>query len=96
MDVWENTTGSDGGILEKSGELLVVSDGKLDVSWDDSSLLAVLGGVTCKLENLSSEVLKNGGKIDWGTSSDSGSISSLFKESGESTDWELKSGPHGS
>ena len=96
MDVWENTTSSDGSILKKFGELLIVSDGELDMSWDYSRFFAVLGGVASKLENLSCEVLKNGSKIDWGTGSNSAGISSLLKESGESTDWELKSGSHSS
>ena len=96
MDVWEDSTGSDGGVSHESGEFLVVSDSKLDVSWDDSASSVVSGGVTCELEDLSGEVLKDGGKIDWGTSSDSRGVSSLLKESGESSDWELKSGPHGS
>ena len=96
VDVGEDTTGSDSAVLKESVELLVVSHGELDVSGDDSGLLGVLGGVASELENLSSEVLKNGGKIDWGASSNSGGISSYLKESGESTDWELKSGSHGS
>merc|ERR550514_2244600 len=96
VDVGENTTGSDGGILEKSGELLVVSDGQLDVSWDDSGLLVVLGGVTGELENLGGEVLKDGSEVDWGTGSNSLGVSSLLQESGDSSDWELKSGSHGS
>ena len=64
MDVGEHTSGGDGGILKESVELLVVSDGQLDVSWDDSGLLGVLGGVSSELENLSSEVLKDGSKVD--------------------------------
>ena len=95
VDVWENTTGGDGGILEKSVELLVVSDGQLDVSWDDSGLLVVLGGITGELEDLSGEVLKDGSEVDWSTSSDSLGVSSLLHESGDSSDWELKSGSGG-
>merc|ERR1719305_2247173 len=92
VDVWENTTGGDGGILKESVELLVVSDSELDVSWDDSGLLVILGGVTCELEDLSGEVLKDGSEVDWSTSSDSLGVSSLLHESGNSADWELKSG----
>ena len=95
MDVWENTSGGDGGVGHESGELLVVSDGELNVSWDDSALLVVLGGVTCKFEDLSGEVFKNGGKIDWGTGSDSGSSSGCSHESSESTNWELETGSGG-
>ena len=90
MDVWENTSSSDGGVAEKSGEFFIVSDSKLDVSWDDSALLVVFGSVTSELENLGGEVFKNGGKIDWSTGSDSLGVSSNSEESGDSSDWELK------
>ena len=86
----EDTTGGDGNILHELGELLVVSDGELDVSWDNSALLGVLGGVTSELENLSGEVLKDGGEVDWGAGADSSSRSVLLEESGDSTDWELE------
>ena len=91
MDVWKNTTSSDGSIFHESGELLVVSDGELDVSWDDSALLVVFGGVTCELKDLSGEVLKDGGKIDWGTGTNSLGVSASLEESGDSSNWELKS-----
>ena len=95
MDVGEDTTGGDGGILKESVELLVVSDGELDVSGDDSGLLGVLSGVTGELENLSSEVLKDGGKVDGGTSTNSGSRSVLLQESSNSTNGELETGSSG-
>ena len=91
VDVWENTSGGDGGVGHESSEFVIVSDSELDVSWDDSALLVVLGGVTCKFENLSGEVFKNGGKIDWCTGTDSLGVSSMSEESGDSSDWELKS-----
>ena len=92
MDVWENTTGGDGDVLHKLGELLVVSDGELDVSWDNSALLGVLGGVTGELEDLGGEVLKDGSEVDWGTSTNSVGVLSGLEESGDSSDWELKAG----
>ena len=95
MDVREDTTGGDGNILHKLGEFLVVSDSELDVSWDNSRFLGVLGGVTGELEDLSGEVLKDGSEVHWGTGSDSLGVSSLLEESGDSTDWELKSGSGG-
>ena len=96
MDVREDTTGGDGNILHELGELFIVSDGELDVSWHNSALLGVLGGVTCELEDLSGEVFKDGSKIDWGTGSNSLGVSSLSEVSGNSSDWELKSGSGGS
>ena len=91
VDLGEDTTLSDGGSTEKSVELLVVSDGELNVSWDDSASLVVLGGVSSELEDLSGEVLKNGGSVDWGTGSNSSGGSGLSEVSGDSSDGELES-----
>ena len=57
MDVGKDTTLSDGDSRKKLVQLLVIADGKLQMSWDDSGLLVVTGRVACKLEELSSEVL---------------------------------------
>ena len=92
MNVWENTSSGDGGILHESSELLVVSDSELNVSWDDSALLVVLSGVTGELEDLSGEVLKDGSEVHGGTGSDSLGVSALLHESGDSSNGELKSG----
>ena len=51
------------------------ADGDLDVSGHDSGLLVVLGGVSSELKNLGCEVLKHCSKVDWGTSSNSFSVS---------------------
>ena len=71
MDVWKDSTGGDGGVSHESGKFLVVSNGKLNVSWDNSASLVVSGGITGELKNLSSEVLKHSSKIDWSSSSNS-------------------------
>ena len=91
VDVGKHTTGSDGSVSHELGELLIVSDGELDVSWHDSVLLVVLGSVTSELEDLGGEVLKDGGEVHWGTGSDSLGVSSVLEESGDSSNWELKS-----
>ena len=95
VDVGEDTTGGDGGILKESVELLVVSNGELDVSGDDSGLLGILGGVSSELEDLSSEVLKNGSKVDGSASTNSGGRSVLLEESSNSTNGELETGSGG-
>ena len=91
MDVWENTTGSDGGVSHESSEFFVVSDSELDVSWDDSASSVVSGGITSEFENFSSEVFKNSSEVDWGSSTNSFGVSSLSEMSVNSTNWELKS-----
>ena len=89
-DVGEDTSFSDGGVVEKFVEFLVVSDGEKDVPGDDSGLLVVLGGVSGQFEDLSSQVFEDGCEIDGGSSSDSFSIVSMSEKSSNSTDWELK------
>ena len=89
-DVGENTAFSDGGVGEELVEFLVVSDGQKNVSGDDSGLLVVLGGVACEFEDLSGQVLEDGGEIDGGASTDSFGVVGVSEESADSTDWELK------
>lgn len=45
--------------------LLVVADGELQVTGDDTLLLVVARGVASELENLGSEVLEDCGEVDY-------------------------------
>jgi hypothetical protein len=67
VNVGENTTLGDGDVSEKLVQLLVVADGKLKVTGDDTGLLVVTSGVTSQLEDFGSQVLKNGSEVDGGT-----------------------------
>lgn len=67
MNVWEDTTLGDGNVTQKLVQLLIVADGELKVTWDDTGLLVVAGCVSGQLENLSGEVLKDGSEVNWGT-----------------------------
>ena len=91
MDVGENTGAGDGGAAHESVELLVVADGELNVTGHNSRLLVVLGGVAGKLEDLSREVLEDGGEVHGGTSTDALSVAALLHEAGDTADGELKS-----
>ena len=44
--------------------LLIVADGELQVTGDNTLLLVVAGGVASKLEDLGSEVLEDCSKVD--------------------------------
>ena len=46
-------------------ELFIVSDSKLQVTGHDTLFLVITGSIASKLENLSGEVFKNGGQVDW-------------------------------
>lgn len=67
MNVWKNTTLGDCDVSEKLVQLLVVADGELQVTWDDTGLLVVTSSVTSQLEDFSSQVLENGSEVNWGT-----------------------------
>lgn len=60
MDLRQDTTLGDGDTAEQLVEFLVVSDGELQVSGDDSGLLVVSGGVTGQFEDFSRQVFEDG------------------------------------
>ena len=64
MNVGKNPTRGDGDSAQKLVELLVVLNSKGDVAGGDPALLVVPGGVTGKLEDLSAQVLEDGGEVD--------------------------------
>ena len=78
MDVGEDSTGSDGDSAKKLVELLVVLDSKGDVPGDNPGLLVVAGGVSGELEDLSGEVLEDGGEVDTSSDSDAANTGALF------------------
>ena len=78
MDVWDNTTTSDGG-LNQGVKLFVTTDGELQVTWCDTLHLQVLGCVAGQLEDFGSQVFEDGGRVDssGGTDTASGGGSEL-------------------
>jgi hypothetical protein len=92
VDVWQDAAGCDGDASEQLVELLVVADGKLDVTWDDALLLVVAGGVACELEDLGSEVLEDCGEVHWGTSTDASGVAAGAEVAVDATNRELEAG----
>ena len=90
LDVGEDTTLGDGDTAEELVQLFIVSDGELKMSWDDSGLLVVSGGVSGQLEDFSAEVFEDGGEVDWGTGSNSLCVVALSEHSVDSTNRELE------
>ena len=95
LDVGQDTSLGDGDTRQKLVQLLVVTDGELKVTGDDPGLLVVTSSIACQLENLSSQVLHDGGHVDWGSSANTLSIVSLPQKTMDTSNWELKSGPAG-
>jgi len=67
VNVGEDTTLGDGDVAEELVQLLIVADGELKVTRDDTGLLVVTGCVTGQLEDFGSQVLKDGSQVDGGT-----------------------------
>jgi hypothetical protein len=96
MNVWQNTTLCNCDVSEKLVQLLIVSDGELQMTRDDTSLLVVTSGIASKFENLSSEILKDSGKVDWSTGTDTLSVVALSQETMNTADRECETGLGGS
>lgn len=64
MDVRKNTTLGDRNVSEKLVQLLIIANGELKVTRDDTGFLVVAGSVASEFENLGSEVLENGSEVD--------------------------------
>ena len=92
MDVWENTTGSDGNTTHKFVQFLVVADGQLDVAWHNAGFLVVTCGVTGKFQDFGAQVFKDSGHVYWGSGTDTGGNSALAQVAGYTANWELQTG----
>jgi len=88
VDVGENTTLGDGNVAKKLVQFLIVADGELQVAGDDTGLLVITGSVTGQLEDLSSEVLEDGGQVDGGTSTNTLGVVALAEKTVDTTDGE--------
>jgi hypothetical protein len=54
-------------VTEQLVQLLIVSDGELEMTRDDTGLLVVTSSVASKFEDFGSKVLKDGCEVDGGT-----------------------------
>ncbi len=89
---WFDSRAGDDRRGEEFLEFLVFLESEIDESWDDSALFLLSGDHNGDFEDFGNEVLEDSGEVDWGSNSDSVSVSSLLEESGDSSDWEGESG----
>jgi hypothetical protein len=92
VNVGQDTTLGDGDVAQKLVQLLIVADGELEVTGDDTGLLVVAGSVASQLENLSSEVLKNGSEVNGSTGTDTLGVVTLAEKTVDTTDRESETG----
>tara|TARA_R110002060_G_scaffold51536_1_gene62548 strand:- start:490 stop:717 length:228 start_codon:yes stop_codon:yes gene_type:complete len=67
VNVWQDTTLCDCDVSEKLVQFLIVADGELEMTRDDTGLLVITGGVTGQLEDFGRKVLKDSSEVDRGT-----------------------------
>jgi hypothetical protein len=96
LDVWQNTTLCNRNAGQEFVQLLVVTDGELKVTGDDSRLLVIASGVAGQLEHFSGQVLHDGSQVDWGAGSDALGVVTLAQQTVDSADGELKTSTAGS
>lgn len=92
VDVGQNTTLGNGDVTQKLVQLLIVADGELEVTGDDTSLLVVTGSVSSQLENLSRQVLKHGREVDGSTGTDTLGVVALAEQTVNTADGERQTG----
>ena len=90
MNVGEDTTLGDGDVAEKLVQLLIVADGELEVTGNDTGLLVVASGVASKLEDFGSQVLKDGSEVDGSAGTDTLSVVALAEETVDTTNGECE------
>ena len=88
VNVGENTTLGDGDVTKKLVQLFIVADGELKVTGNDTGLLVITGSVTGQLEDLRSEVLKDGGQVHGSTGTNTLGVVALAEETVDTTDGE--------
>lgn len=88
MNVGENTALGDGDVSQQLVQLLIVADGELKVTRDDTGLLVVASGVASQLQNLGSEVLEDSSQVDRSTSTDTLGIVALAEQTVNTADGE--------
>jgi hypothetical protein len=92
VDVGEDTTLGDGDVTQELVQLLIVADGELEVTGDDTGLLVVTGGVTGQLEDFGSQVLEDGSEVDGSTGTNTLSVVALAEQTVDTTNGEGQTG----
>ena len=95
LDVGQHTTLGDGHTRQKFVQLLVVADGQLEVTRDDSRLLIVACSVACQFQDLGSQVFQHSSQVHGSASTHSLSIVSFPQQTVNTAHWELETSTGG-
>ena len=90
VNVWQDTALGDCDMTQQLVQFLIVSDGKLEMARDDTSLFVVASGIAGKLEDFSCEVFEDGSKVDRSTGTNTLSVVAFPQETVNTANWESK------
>jgi len=82
------TTLCDSYVAQEFVEFLVVPDGELKMTRDDTGLLVVARRVAGQLEDFGCQVLEHSGEVNWRAGADTLRVVALAKETVDTADWE--------
>lgn len=92
MNVGKDTTLGDGDMPEKLVQLLIIPDGELQVTRDDTRLLVVASRVASQFQDFGGKVLEDSSEVDRGTSTDTLGVVALPEETVDTADRERETG----
>jgi len=92
VNVGQDTTLSDRDVSQKLVQFLIVTDGELEMTGNDTGLLVVTGSVTSQLEDFGREVFENGSEVDGSTGTNTLSVVTLSEETVDTSNWECETG----
>jgi len=92
LNIRQNTTLGDGDSGQQLVQFLVVADGQLQMTRNDTGLLVVTSSVAGQLENFGSQVLHDGSQVDRGAGTNALGVVAFAEQTVDTTDWKLQTG----
>lgn len=90
VDVGQDTALGDGDVAEQLVQFLIVADGELQVTRDDTRLLVVTGSVASQLEDFSGQVFEHRSQVHGSTGTDTLGVVTLAKQTVDTADGECE------
>ena len=88
MDLGEHSTLRKGRGAQDLVQLIVVADGQLEMARCNGLLLLLFGGIPSEFDDLTGEILEDGGHEDTGTPTNLGGVATLPEHTVAATHWE--------
>lgn len=92
VNVGQDTALRNGDVSQELVQLLIVADGKLQMSGDDTRLLVVASSISCQLKNFGSEVLEDSSEVNGSTRTNTLSVVALAKKAMNTANRERQTG----